>query len=152
MRIFPFKRKEIFSETEKNRLVQAIRIAERLTSGEIRLFVESRCSYVDPMDRAKEAFISLDMGKTRLRNGVLVYVATKDRQFAILGDQGIHEKVGDDFWAKEAALLISHFQENHIIEGIEACIEEIGASLRAFFPHEAGNDANELPDDIAFGK
>ena len=104
------------------------------------------------MHRAKESFICLEMGKTRLLNGVRVYVATKDRQFAILGDQGIHEKVGDDFWAKEAALLISHFQENHIIEGIEACIEEIGASLRAFFPHEAGNDANELPDDIAFGK
>lgn len=152
MRIFPFKRKEIFSETEKERLVQAIRVAERLTSGEIRLFVESHCSYVDPMERAKEAFVSLDMGKTKLRNGVLVYVAIKDRQFAILGDQGIHEKVGDEFWVKEAGLLIDHFQDNRIIDGIEACIAEIGASLRTFFPHEAGNDANELPDDIIFGK
>ncbi|MBO9733029.1 MAG: TPM domain-containing protein [Chitinophaga sp.] len=152
MRIFPFKRKEIFSETEKNRLVQAIRVAERLTSGEIRLFVESRCAYVDPMDRAREAFVSLEMGKTKLRNGVLVYVAIKDRQFAILGDQGIHEKVGDDFWVKEAGLLIDHFQNNRIIEGIEACIEEIGTSLRTFFPHEADSDVNELPDDIVFGK
>lgn len=151
MRIFPFKRKEIFSESEKNRIVQAIRVAERLTSGEIRLFVESHCSYVNPMDRAKEAFVSLDMGKTRLRNGVLVYVAIKDRQFAILGDQGIHDKVGDDFWAKEAELLIRHFQGNDIIGGIEACIEEIGTSLRTYFPHEAG-DENELPDDIVFGR
>lgn len=152
MRIFPFKRKEIFSETEKERLVQAIRVAERLTSGEIRLFVESHCSYVNPIERAKEAFASLEMGKTKLRNGVLVYVAIKDRQFAILGDQGIHEKVGDDFWVKEADLMISHFQDNRIIDGIEACIEEIGASLRTYFPHEAGNDENQLPDDIVFGR
>ncbi|MCW3461813.1 TPM domain-containing protein [Chitinophaga nivalis] len=151
MGIFPFKRKEIFSEPEKHRLVEAIRIAERLTSGEIRLFVENHCTYVDPIERAKEAFLSLNMEKTKQRNGVLVYVAIKDRQFAILGDQGIHEKVGDDFWLKEATLLRSHFQGGQIIEGIEACIQEIGISLRTHFPHEAGSDENELPDDIVFG-
>ncbi|NSL90046.1 TPM domain-containing protein [Chitinophaga solisilvae] len=150
MRFFPFKRKEIFSETEKNRLVQAIRVAERLTSGEIRLFVENHCTYVDPIDRAREAFLSLGMEKTKQRNGVLVYVAIRDRQFAIVGDQGIHEKVGDDFWQKEATLLRTHFQDSHIIEGIEECIREIGESLRTHFPHEAG-DSNELPDDIVFG-
>ncbi|WP_291914783.1 TPM domain-containing protein [Chitinophaga sp. CB10] len=151
MRIFPFKRKEIFSESEKNRLVQAIRVAERLTSGEIRLFVESHCQYVDPMDRAREAFLSLGMEKTKQRNGVLLYVAIKDRQFAILGDQGIHDKVGNDFWVKEANLLLKHFKDAQIIEGIEECIREIGESLRTHFPHEAG-DGNELPDDIVFGK
>ncbi|MBC9934070.1 TPM domain-containing protein [Chitinophaga qingshengii] len=150
MRLFPFtKKREIFSETDKNRLVQAIRVAERLTSGEIRLFVENRCSYVDPIDRAREAFTSLGMEKTKQRNGVLVYVALKDHQFAILGDQGIHDRVGNDFWQKEATLLRSHFQGNRIIEGIEECIREIGESLRTHFPHEAG-DANELPDDIVF--
>ncbi|MBC9910324.1 TPM domain-containing protein [Chitinophaga varians] len=150
MRLFPFsKKREIFSEADKNKLVQAIRIAERLTSGEIRLFVENHCSYVDPMDRARQAFVSLGMEKTKQRNGVLVYVALKDHQFAILGDQGIHDKVGDDFWQKEAMLLKTHFQSDRIIEGIEACIREIGESLRTHFPHEAG-DANELPDDIVF--
>ncbi|RFS18941.1 TPM domain-containing protein [Chitinophaga silvatica] len=152
MRIPFIKQKEIFSEAEKNRLVHAIRVAERLTSGEIRLFVENRCKYVNPLQRAKEVFDSLDMGKTRLHNGVLVYVAIKDHQFAILGDQGIHDKVGNDFWTKEADLLIGHFQRNRIVEGIEACIEEIGASLRTHFPHEAGDDINELPDDIVFGR
>jgi uncharacterized membrane protein len=150
MRIFPFKRKEIFSESEKNRLVQAIRVAERLTSGEIRLFVENRCKYVDPIERAREAFLSLGMEKTRQRNGVLVYVAIKDRQFAILGDQGIHEKVGDNFWMQEANLMLEHFRDAHIVEGIEAVIREIGESLRTHFPHEA-DDKNELPDDIVFG-
>ncbi|MGN7821615.1 TPM domain-containing protein [Chitinophaga sp. 22536] len=150
MRLFPFsKKREIFSEADKNKLVQAIRVAERLTSGEIRLFVENHCSYVDPMDRARQAFVSLGMEKTKQRNGVLVYVALKDHQFAILGDQGIHDKVGNDFWQKEATLLKTHFQRNHIIEGIEECIREIGESLRIHFPHEAG-DANELPDDIVF--
>lgn len=152
MSIFPFKRKEIFTETEKNRLVDAIRVAERLTSGEIRLFVESRCTYVDPMDRAREAFLSLGMEKTKQRNGVLVYIAVKDHQFAILGDQGIHDKVGNDFWQAEATILRQHLSGNKMIEGIETCIREIGESLQRHFPYEAGDDANELPNDIVFGR
>jgi uncharacterized membrane protein len=151
MRIFPFGKKELVQEDDKNRLVQAVRSAERLTSGEIRLYIESRCAYVDPMDRAKEIFLSLDMAKTRQRNGVLLYIALRDHQFAIFGDQGIHEKVGDVFWQKEALLLKQHFSQNRVIEGIEACIKEIGESLQLHFPYSAGDD-NELPDDIILGK
>lgn len=151
MRIFPFGRKELVQEEDKNRLVQAVRSAERLTSGEIRLYIESRCAYVDPMDRAKEIFLSLDMTKTRQRNGVLLYIALRDHQFAILGDQGIHEKVGDGFWQKEALLLKQHFSQNRVIEGIEVCIKEIGDSLQLHFPYSSG-DENELPDDIILGK
>ncbi|ASZ10967.1 TPM domain-containing protein [Chitinophaga pendula] len=151
MGIFPFGKKELLTEPEKSRLVQAIRSAERLTSGEIRLFVESRCAFVDPMDRAKEIFLSLNMEKTKQRNGVLLYIALKDHQFAILGDQGIHEKVGDQFWMEEANLLVHHFSRAEIITGMEACIKEIGESLQHHFPYEAG-DENELPDDIIIGK
>lgn len=146
-----FQKKELFSEDEKLRVVQAIRHAERLTSGEIRLFVESRCEYVDPMDRAREAFDALDMGNTRQRNGVLLYIALRDHQFAILGDQGIHEKVGNDFWQKEALLLRQYFSNSKIVEGIEVCVKEIGESLHQHFPYESG-DNNELSDDIVFGK
>lgn len=149
--MFPFKKKELFTEDEKARIVQAIRQAERLTSGEVRLFVESHCTYVDPMDRAREAFLSLGMEKTKLRNGVLLYIAMRDHQFAILGDQGIHEKVGNDFWQQEALLLKNHFSGNRIVEGIEVCVKEIGESLYHYFPYESG-DQNELPDDIVFGK
>lgn len=149
--MFPFKKKELFTEDEKARIVLAIRQAERLTSGEVRLFVESHCTYVDPMDRAKEAFLSLGMEKTKLRNGVLLYIAMRDHQFAILGDQGIHEKVGNDFWQQEALLLKRHFSGNRIVEGIEVCVKEIGESLYHYFPYESG-DQNELPDDIVFGK
>lgn len=152
MRIFPFGKKELVEEADKIRLVQAVRSAERLTSGEIRLYIESRCAYVDPMDRAREIFLSLDMTKTRQRNGVLLYIALRDHQFAILGDQGIHEKVGDIFWQKEAILLKQYFSQNRVVEGIEACIKEIGESLQLHFPFSAGDDENELPDDIMLGK
>jgi uncharacterized membrane protein len=151
MRLFPFGKKELLQEADKDRLVQAIRAAERLTSGEIRLFVESRCAYVDPMDRAQEVFLMLGMDKTRQHNGVLLYVALKDRQFAILGDKGIHEKVGDHFWQKEAHLLKIHFSRQRVVEGMEECIREIGGTLQAHFPYSAG-DENELPDDIIFGR
>jgi uncharacterized membrane protein len=151
MSLFSFRKKELFNEEEKSRVIHAIRQAERLTSGEIRLFVENRCEYVDPMDRAREAFLSLGMDKTRQRNGVLLYIALRDHQFAIVGDQGIHEKVGADFWQREALLLRDHFSHNRIVEGIEVCVKEIGESLLHYFPYESG-DANELPDDIVFGR
>ncbi len=151
MRIFPFGKKELLQEAEKNLLVQAVRSAERLTSGEIRLFIESRCAYMDPMDRAREVFLSLDMTKTRQRNGVLLYIALRDHQFAILGDQGIHDKVGDSFWQKEALLLKQYFTQSRVLEGIAACIKEIGESLQLHFPYSAG-DENELPDDIILGR
>ncbi|PSL19556.1 TPM domain-containing protein [Chitinophaga ginsengisoli] len=151
MSIFPFKKKELLTEAEKQQLVQAIRDSERLTSGEIRLYVESRCKYVNPMDRAQEIFLQLGMDKTKRSNGVIVYIALKDRQFAILGDRGIHEKVGGDFWVKEGELLIDYFRKNDYVGGIEACIREIGESLCKYFPFE-GDDENELPDDIVIGR
>jgi uncharacterized membrane protein len=150
MRIFPFKKKELLTDAEKQQLVQAIREAERLTSGEIRLYVESHCKYVSPMDRAQEIFLHLGMEKTKRSNGVLLYIALKDHQYAILGDSGIHGKVGADFWQKEAQLLLHHFSRNEIVNGIDACIREIGASLCQHFPFE-GDDENELPDDIVIG-
>ncbi|PUZ22167.1 TLP18.3, Psb32 and MOLO-1 founding protein of phosphatase [Chitinophaga costaii] len=151
MGLFSFKKKEFFTEPEKARLIQAIRQAERLTSGEIRLYIESRCAYVDPLDRAKEVFGPMGMANTRLQNGVLLYVALLDKQFAILGDSGIHQKVGQEFWQAAAGKLKEHFSRGQVVEGLEACILEIGQSLRLHFPHLA-EDENELPDDIVFGK
>ena len=93
-----FKKKEFFTEAENQQIVQAIREAERMTSGEIRVFVEHRCRFVDAMDRAFEVFTKLQMDHTKYRNGVLIYVAIRDRQFAILGDEGINLKTGAHFW------------------------------------------------------
>lgn len=91
----PFlKRKEFFTGEEKAKMIEAIRVAEKRTSGEIRIFVESRCRYVDPLDRASELFWSLQMDHTLDHNAVLIYLAMKDHQVAIYADKGIHEKVG----------------------------------------------------------
>lgn len=146
-----FKRKEFFNEAEKQAIVQAIRDAERMSSGEIRVFVESRCSYVDPLDRAKEIFEKLQMHRTKLRNGVLLYLAMKDHQFAIFGDEGIHQQVGDNFWQKQGAELKKSFRSNAFIDGIAQCLREIGVSLQQYFPYQA-DDEDELPDDIVFGR
>ena len=152
MKIPFFRRKDFFSETEKQLIVSSIQAAEKQTSGEIRVFVESRCKYVDPLDRAAEIFAGLKMEETAARNGVLVYVAIRDRQLALLGDKGIHEKVGAEFWNKEVKLILSHFNRADYAAGIAHVVEEIGEALRTHFPYDKDGDINELPDDIVFGK
>jgi uncharacterized membrane protein len=147
-----FRRKDFFSDAEKQQIVTAIGEAEKCTSGEIRVYVESRCRYVDPLDRAVEIFTGLKMEQTAARNAVLLYVALKDRQLAILGDKGIHEKVGSAFWNKEVQLILSQFNKANYAEGIARVVEEVGEALRTHFPYDRDTDTNELPDDIVFGK
>jgi len=147
-----FRRKEFFSAAEKQHIVEAIQAAEKQTSGEIRVYVESRCKYVNPLDRAAEVFAVLKMDQTAVRNGVLVYIALRDRQMAILGDQGIHEKVGNEFWNKEVRQILSDFNKANYAEGIAKVVGDIGEALRTYFPYDEEGDINELPDDIVFGK
>lgn len=126
-------------------------MAEKRTSGEIRLFVESKCSYVNALDRAAEIFFGLKMDKTEDRNGVLLYIAMKDRQLAVFGDKGIHEKVGTEFWNNEVKQMLSSFSKENYTEAIVKIIEQIGDALVVHFPYE-NEDKNELPDDIVFGR
>ena len=147
-----FKKKEFFTAEEKHQIVKAVQDAEQRTSGEVRVFVESRCRYVDAIDRAAEIFFGLEMQKTAQRNAVLVYVAIKDRQLAIFGDEGIHQKVGDQYWKDEVQKMISNFNRDQCSNGIKQCVEEIGEALHAHFPYDRKIDKNELPDDIVFGK
>lgn len=147
-----FKKKDFFREEEKKQIVDAIRNAERRTSGEVRVFVESRCRYVDPLDRAAEIFFNLKMSETDDRNAVLLYIAMKDRQLAVFGDEGIHKKVGTDYWNKEVKLLVSKFNAANYGEGISQCVKDIGEALHQYFPFDNDTDKNELPDDIIFGK
>jgi uncharacterized membrane protein len=152
MALFPFsKRKQFFAHDEQERIINAIRQAEQRTSGEIRVYTESRCRFVDPLDRAAEIFWGLKMDLTKDRNGVLVYVAMKDHQFAILADQGIHEKVGQAFWNQEVAVMRTHFANHHPADAIEAVVRDIGVALQTHFPYDRSNDKNELPDDMVFG-
>ncbi|WEK35875.1 MAG: TPM domain-containing protein [Candidatus Pseudobacter hemicellulosilyticus] len=149
----PFSRpKEFFSLEEKQKVKEAIEAAERRTSGEIRVYVESRCRFVNPLDRAAELFWGLKMDYTKDHNGVLVYVAIKDHQFAVLADSGIHEKVGNEFWNKEVAAMTRHFKENHYADAIIQVINDVGEALRTHFPYDGETDKNELPDDIVFGR
>jgi uncharacterized membrane protein len=152
MALFPFTRKStFFAEDEKQRVVDAIRNAELATSGEIRVYIESRCRFVDPLDRAAELFWSLKMDSTQDRNAVLVYVAVRDHQFAVFADQGIHEKVGDEFWQKEVAAMKRHFQQNEYADAIIHVVRDVGIALQHHFPYDRETDKNELPDDIVFG-
>ena len=147
-----FRRKEFFSDEEKQNIVDAVRSAEQRTSGEVRVFVESRCRYVNAIDRAVEIFENLQMQKTEQRNATLVYVAIKDRQLAVFGDEGIHQKVGNEYWANEVMKMINAFNRDNIAEGIRQCVLNIGEALALHFPYNRTTDKNELPDDIVFGK
>ena len=145
------RKKKFFSPEEQQLIVAAIQNAERSTSGEVRVFVESRCSYMDALDRAVEVFAQMGMHTTQERNGVLVYVAIRDHQFAVFGDVGIHRKVGSDYRNTEVIKMMRDFNRDNIALGIAGCVEDIGQALQQFFPYTAG-DKNELSDDIQFGR
>ena len=151
--LFPWqKQKVFFTEDQKQRIVQAIQQAEQQTSGEVRVFVESKCSYVDALDRAEEIFFQLQMDKTTLHNGVLVYVAVDDRQVAVYADESIHTKAGREYWLSTVAAMLHQFRQEQVVDGICSAVQKIGAALVHHFPYDAATDKNELPDDIVFGK
>jgi uncharacterized membrane protein len=147
-----FKRKQKFFDQEEQALIaKAIHEAERCTSGEIRVYVESRCSYMDALDRAVELFGQMGMQSTKERNAVLVYVAVKDHQLAVFGDEGIHQKVGSEYWQQEVGKMIRDFNRDDYAKGIAGCVEDIGQALQHFFPY-TDQDKNELSDDLEFGR
>jgi len=146
------RKKEFFTPEEKQLIVDAIRSAEHMTSGEVRVFVESKCPYMDAIDRASQLFFKLEMERTEDRNGVLIYVATKDRQLAVFGDEGIHQKVGNEYWNSEVQKMIRAFNNENYAQGIQQVVADVGQSLTKHFPYNNDTDKNELPDDIVFGK
>lgn len=148
-----FKKAErFFSDEERKQIVQSIQLAEQQTSGEIRFFVESRCRFVDAVDRAQELFFDLKMYETQDRNAVLVYLALKDKQIAIFADEGIHKKLGNEFWGNEINIILKSFKNKQFVDGINGMIGDIGEALKKEFPYNRKNDINELSDDIIFGK
>jgi uncharacterized membrane protein len=151
LQLFPGKKRQFFNASEQELMVKAIQEAEKHTSGEVRVFVEGRCEYVDPVDRAQELFFSLKMENTRDRNAVLFYIAIDDHQLALFADEGIYQRLGADFWNREVQAIIKQFTKNDIVGGICTCINDIGQALKEQFPYEK-EDKNELPDEIIFGK
>lgn len=146
-----FKKKDFFSADQKERIVASIRSMEQQTSGEIRVFVESKNPYIDPIDRAAQIFFKLKMEKTDERNGVLLYIATKHKELALFGDEGIYKATGVDYWNNAVKNMISLFNNDDICEGMVQCIKQVGETLKEKFPYNKTEDKNELPDDIVFG-
>jgi uncharacterized membrane protein len=138
-----------FKLAEKIRIVSAIKQAEKNTSGEVRVHIENH-SKTDVLDRAADVFAMLKMHKTQLRNGVLFYLALKDKNFAVLGDAGINAVVPDNFWESIKEAMQEHFKNGDFAEGLSIGITMAGEKLKEHFPYQK-DDVNELPDDISFG-
>ena len=140
---------KFLSKDQEESIVQSIQQAEEVTSGEIRVHIEKKCKADSPIDRAKEVFAELKMHETELRNGVIVYVAYKDHKVAIWGDEGIHEKVGQDFWDEELSLILDYFKKEDYETGLSEVILQIGQKLKENFLYEK-EDVNELPDAVSY--
>ena len=138
------------SSDDELAIVQAIQEAEKKTSGEVRVHIEKKCPKKDPIKRAISLFQKLGMHKTDLRNGVIVYVATEDHLLAIWGDEGIHTKVGREFWESTLITLQEDFKTNQIKTGLTKALLDIGEKLQQHFPYQK-DDKNELDDSINYG-
>lgn len=137
-----------FTDAEKKRIVDAIKAAEKVTSGEIRVHLENTFKG-DIFDKAVFVFEKLKMHKTKDRNSVLIYLAVKNKQFAIIGDVGINSKVGQSFWEDVKEIMYNHFKEGRFADGLCMAIDRVGEKLKTNFPCQA-DDVNELNDDISF--
>jgi len=142
------KAKDFFTREDQQQIVEAIKKAEKNTSGEIRVHIENYKKKT-VLDRAAYWFKKLAMHKTELRNGVLFYLAVDSRQFAILGDVGINRKVGNDFWIEVRDVMVEHFKKDEFTQGLSKGIEMTGEKLKVFFSYQT-DDVNELPDEISF--
>lgn len=141
---------DLFTIAQQQEIIAAIKDAEKNTSGEIRVHIEKNCKE-DVLDHAAFIFDELEMQKTALRNGVLIYLAVEDRKLAILGDAGINLKVPKGFWDEIKEVMITNFKEGKFTEGLSQGIILAGEQLKKHYPHDKENDENELSDEISFG-
>ena len=130
-------------------VVDAVRLAEKGTSGEIRIHIDGRCNG-DPVKRAEDVFGKLGMHRTELRNGVLIYLACNSKVFAIVGDKGINDIVPEGFWTDITEMMGNEFRNGRFAEGLEKAAVMVGEKLKEYFPYQT-DDVNEQPDDISFG-
>ncbi|MEP3209284.1 MAG: TPM domain-containing protein [Maribacter sp.] len=140
---------QFLSDDEEQEIVQAILEAEKNTSGEIRVHIESHTRLAH-FDRAKEVFHVLKMDNTKDANGVLIYVAVNDKKFVIYGDKGIDKVVPEQFWEATRDVIQTHFKSGNYQKGIVAGIQSAGKELESHFPWKHG-DQNELSDEVSKG-
>ncbi len=140
---------DFLSTEEEQEIVEAIRLAELNTSGEIRVHIE-KASNGDATSRALELFHTLKMDNTKLQNGVLIYVAVDDKSFVIYGDVGINKVVANDFWDSTKDIIQSQFKLGHFKQGLIDGILKSGEQLKHYFPY-SDLDTNELSNEISKG-
>ena len=140
---------DFLTHEEELQIVEAIKQAEKATSGEIRVHIEKTAS-VAHSTRATEVFHLLKMDTTELQNGVLIYVAVEDHAFVILGDKGINDVVGATFWNSTKDIMRAHFKQGEFKEGLIAGIKNAGEQLQKYFPWQE-DDIDELPNEISRG-
>ena len=143
------KVEDFLTAAEEQEIVESIRVAEKNTSGEIRVHLE-KTTELDPYDRAMEVFKDLKMDETELKNGVLIYLAVKDKTFVICGDQGINDIVANDFWDSTKDIMVSHFKNGNFKQGLIDGILRAGEELKKYFPWSE-EDTNELSNEISKG-
>jgi len=129
------KVEDFLTSIQEQEIIEAIRLAEKNTSGEIRVHLEKN-SEKDALERAKEVFCFLKMDETKQQNGVLFYVAVEDRTFCVIGDKGINEVVSDSFWNTVKNTVIDEFKKENFVEGLKKGILETGSKLKHFFPYQ----------------
>src|SRR5215470_20280661 len=140
-------RKKLLRIIDREKIKRAIQAAEHQTSGEI-------CVSVAPLfwgsieTAADKAFVRLGMTRTKERNGVLFFVVPARRKFVVLGDQGIHERVGQEFWNTVAEILSERFRLGDFTDGLVKAIERVGEQLAMHLPYDPATDKNELSDDV----
>lgn len=138
--------KEFLRQLDETRIVNAIAEAEKKTSGEIRVYISHKERH-DAMAFAAKRFQDLGMTKTKHRNAVLIYIVPRTRQFAVLGDTGIHQKCGDGFWNEIVAAMSQRMKQNQFTEALVEAVDRIACALQTHFPPD-GENPNELPNEI----
>lgn len=144
------KVEDFLTKEEEQEIVEAIRVAEKNTSGEIRVHIEKTTS-IDVFVRALEVFNLLKMDETQLKNGVLIYLAITDKKFVICGDKGINDVVTADFWDSTKKVMAAQFKNGNFKQGLIDGILKAGEQLHNYFPW-MDDDTNELSNEISKGE
>ena len=141
---------DLINSIDTEAIETAIAAAEKNCSGEIRVHIETTIGAHEIRSAGEKVFERLGMTKTKDRNGVLIFLAAEEQQFVILGDRGIHERVGDEFWQRVAQEMTGHFREGRFTEGLVAAVAEAGRRLSEHFPYHR-EDVDELTNEVSFG-
>ena len=141
---------KFLSQLDHERIVRAIKDVEAKTSGEVRVYVQRGHFHGEALPRAQKKFLELGMEKTRERNAVLIFVAPREQKFAVIGDEGVHQKCGQQFWQELVEKMRAHFQQEEFTDALVEAIESTGQLLGRYFP-KSSERGNELSDDIVEG-